>query len=175
MLRKWLGLYCNILLVYTNVENLPKPSTYMYTLIQMTSEMKGLACQQLAEQLTRTKDLALASQWWNFKIWATLWRISSFITRQLVFIGPMWNAYWISWSDTQITTNDSRRYWSCCRNAGDGIRDKILANIKKNNNVWSAYSWKEIQWFARRLPVGNLAIKISCSWVGSSLSVRKNS
>ena len=38
-----------------NVENLPKPST----LIQMTSEMKGLACQQLAEQLTRTKELTL--------------------------------------------------------------------------------------------------------------------
>ena len=43
-----------------NVENLPKPSMYMYTLIQMTSEMKGLACQQLSEQLTRTKDLMLA-------------------------------------------------------------------------------------------------------------------
>ena len=37
-----------------NVENLPKLS-----LIQMTSEMKGHACQQLAEQLTRTKDLTL--------------------------------------------------------------------------------------------------------------------
>ena len=38
-----------------NVENLPKLST----LIQMTSEMKGHACQQLAEQLTRMKDLTL--------------------------------------------------------------------------------------------------------------------
>ena len=38
-----------------NVGNLPKLST----LIQMTSEMKGHACQQLAEQLTRTKDLTL--------------------------------------------------------------------------------------------------------------------
>ena len=43
-----------------NVENLPKPSTYMYTLIQMTSEMKELAYQQLSEQLARTKDLTLA-------------------------------------------------------------------------------------------------------------------
>jgi len=32
-----------------NVENLPKPTT----LIEMTAEMKGLVCQQLAEQLTR--------------------------------------------------------------------------------------------------------------------------
>ena len=38
-----------------NIENLPKPST----LIQMTTEMKGLTCQQLAEQLSRTKDLTL--------------------------------------------------------------------------------------------------------------------
>jgi len=38
-----------------NVENLPKPTT----LIEMTAEMKGLLCQQLAEQLTRTEDLTL--------------------------------------------------------------------------------------------------------------------
>ena len=44
-------------IVGMNVENLPKPST----LIQMTSEMKGVACQHLAEQLTRAKDLTLHS------------------------------------------------------------------------------------------------------------------
>lgn len=38
-----------------NVENLPKPAT----LIEMTTEMKGLVCQQLAEQLARTEDLTL--------------------------------------------------------------------------------------------------------------------
>ena len=40
-----------------NIENLPIAK--LSTLIQMTSEMKGHACQQLAEQLTRTKDLTL--------------------------------------------------------------------------------------------------------------------
>ena len=40
-----------------NVENLPIAK--LSTLIQMTSEMKGYACQQLAEQLTRAKDLTL--------------------------------------------------------------------------------------------------------------------
>ena len=38
-----------------DVENLPKQTT----LIDITSEMKGLACQQLAEQLTTTKNLIL--------------------------------------------------------------------------------------------------------------------
>ena len=38
-----------------NIEDLPKPNT----LIKMTFEMKGLACQQLAEQLTKTKGLTL--------------------------------------------------------------------------------------------------------------------
>ena len=41
-----------------NVENLPKPST----LVQMTSEMKGVACMPAA---CRTA--------WNFEIWATVW------------------------------------------------------------------------------------------------------
>ena len=40
-----------------NVENLPIAK--LNTLIQMTSEMKGHACQQLAEQLSRAKDLTL--------------------------------------------------------------------------------------------------------------------
>ena len=38
-----------------DIESLPKQTT----LIDMTSEMKGLACQQLAEQLTTTKNLTL--------------------------------------------------------------------------------------------------------------------
>ena len=39
------------------VETLPKPTT----LVDMIAEMKGLACQQLAEQLTALEKLTLYS------------------------------------------------------------------------------------------------------------------
>ena len=105
-----------------NVENLPKPST----LIQMTSEMKGLACQQLAEQLTRTKDLTLhndgtsksGQHYGGFQVSLPESSYSLGLCEMLTGSADL------TLKSLQMILADIEAV------AGDGIGDKILAYIK---------------------------------------------
>ena len=110
-----------------NVENLPKPST----LIQMTSEMKGLACQQLAEQLTRTKDLTLHNDGTS-KFGQHYGRFQVSLPDSSYSLGlceMLTGSADLTLKLLQMILADIEAV------AGDGIGDKILANIKR-----SAYS-----------------------------------
>ena len=109
-----------------NVENLPKPST----LIEMTSEMKGLACQQLAEQLTRTKDLTLhndgtskfGQHYGGFQVSLPESSYSLGLCEMLTGSADL------TLKSLQMILADIEAV------AGDGIGDKILANIKNTTS-----------------------------------------
>ena len=93
----------------------------------MTSEMKGLACQQLAEQLTRTKDLTLHND-----------GTSKF--------GQHYGGFQVSYSlglcemltgSADLTLKSLQMILADIEAvAGDGIGDKILANIKNTMSDW---------------------------------------
>ena len=109
-------------------ENLPKPST----LIQMTSEMKALACQQLAEQLTRTKDLMLhndgtskfGQHYGGFQVSLPDSSYSLGLCELLTGSADL------TLKSLQMILTDIEAV------AGDGIGEKILANIKNTMSDW---------------------------------------
>ena len=93
------------------------------TLIQMTTEMKGLACQQLAEQLTRMKNLMhgtlkFGQHYGGFQVSLPDSSYSLGLCEMLTGSADL------TLKSLQMILADIEAV------AGDGIGDKILANIK---------------------------------------------
>ena len=92
----------------------------------MTSEMKGLACQQLAEQLTRTKDLTLHNDGTS-KFGQHYGRFQVSLPDSSYSLGlceMFTESADLTLKSLQMILADIEAI------AGDGIGDKILANIK---------------------------------------------